>query len=238
MSATYENTTICVEKPEQFRAMPDEYQELALHQMKVHTEGELSGADDYLQVFLPIAPNAEERKVCCERAAEEYDHFIIGSQVLADLGVDTAPMLEQRLRDRQLYATPEIHNVLTWAERGVFSFLGEDAVLDHIKEMAQSSYRPWADSFDSIIRDERVHIAHGERIVRELLRTDEGRAEVQDTIDRHWELLLSLFGSPTSWRSAAYVKWGLRKKTNEQARNDYVARIVPKLDRLGLRAPV
>jgi ring-1,2-phenylacetyl-CoA epoxidase subunit PaaA len=42
-----------VDGPEQFHRMPDEYKELVVHQMMAHTEGELSGADDYLELFYP-----------------------------------------------------------------------------------------------------------------------------------------------------------------------------------------
>jgi ring-1,2-phenylacetyl-CoA epoxidase subunit PaaA len=223
--------------PADLAAMPAAYQELLRHQMLVHTEGELSGADDYLQVFLPLAPNVFERKVCCERAAEEYDHYLIGAAVLRELGVDTEYMVAQRLEERGLYASPAIHRITSWAQRGVFSFLGEDAVLDHIKEMAHSSYVPWASSFGSIIRDELIHVSSGERIIRAFLQTEDGRAEVQAAIDALWPLILSLFGKPDSSRSEEYVRWGLRQRTNREARDRYVERIVPKLAAMGLTVP-
>lgn len=228
MSATVVHT------PEEFSRMPEEYRDLAMHQMKVHAEGELSGCDDYLQVFFPIAPNAFEKKVCCERAAEEMDHFMIASKVLAGIGVDTSYMMEQKLLDRELYASREIHGVRTWPQRGLFSFIGEDAVLDHIKEMAQSSYLPWAQSFKTVVRDEHVHIAHGERIVRGYCKTDEGREEVQKALDEVWPFVLTLFGRPESRRSRLYLKWGLRQKSNLAAREAYIARTIPKLEGLGL----
>ena len=230
-------SAIRVESPADLAKMPAAYQDLLRHQMLAHTEGELSGADDYLQVFLPLAPNVFEKKICCERAAEEYDHYLIGAAVLSDLGVETEYMVAQRLEDRSLYASPEIHRITSWAQRGVFSFLGEDAVLDHIKEMAQSSYVPWANSFDTIIRDELIHVAHGKRIVRSFLESDQGRAEVQAAIDALWPLVLSLFGKPDSSRSKEYVHWGLRQRTNREARDKYVERIVPKLTAMGLTVP-
>ena len=231
------SSAIRVESPADLVKMPAGYQELLRHQMMAHTEGELSGADDYLQVFLPLAPNVFERKICCERAAEEYDHYLIGAAILRELGVDTEYMVAQRLEDRSLYASPAIHHITSWAQRGVFSFLGEDAVLDHIREMAESSYVPWANSFKTIIRDELIHVAHGERIVRAFLRTEEGRVEVQAAIDTLWPLILSLFGKPDSSRSKDYVHWGLRQRTNLEARNKYVERIVPKLAAMGLTVP-
>lgn len=230
-------SAIRVESPADLAKMPAAYQDLLRHQMLAHTEGELSGADDYLQVFLPLAPNVSEKKICCERAAEEYDHYLIGAAVLSELGVETEYMVAQRLEDRSLYASPEIHHITTWAQRGVFSFLGEDAVLDHIKEMAQSSYVPWANSFETIIRDELIHVAHGKRIVRSFLESEEGRAEVQAAIDKLWPLILSLFGKPDSSRSKDYVHWGLRQRTNREARDKYVERIVPKLTAMGLTIP-
>jgi len=45
--------------------MPDEYQQLAIQLLKVHTEGELTDADDYTQIFCNIAPNADEKLGCC-----------------------------------------------------------------------------------------------------------------------------------------------------------------------------
>ena len=38
-------------------------------------EGELSGADDYVHLLYPLAPNAEEKRICSERAIEELSHF-------------------------------------------------------------------------------------------------------------------------------------------------------------------
>ncbi|MGP4000249.1 Phenylacetic acid catabolic protein [Streptomyces sp. 8N706] len=237
MSQTTAEPVPVVETPEEFHRMPEEYRELAIHQMMVHTEGELSGADDYLQIFFPIAPSAYERKVCCERAAEEVDHYMIGAAVLEGLGINTDHMLDQKLLDRGLYASPAIHNIKTWTQRALFSFIGEDAVLDHIKEMAQSSYRPWADSFDKVIRDEHVHVGHGRRIVREIMRKEGGHEEVQATLNKMWPFILSLFGRDDSRRSPLYVRWGLRQRSNAEARSAFVARIVPELARMGLTVP-
>jgi ring-1,2-phenylacetyl-CoA epoxidase subunit PaaA len=228
---------LLVRTVDEFHTMPDEYRELALRQMLQHTERELSGADDYLEVFLPISPNAYERKVCCERAAEELDHYLIGSSFLSTMGLGTDYMMSRRLTSPASYLNPQIRGAATWHERGLFSFLGEDAVLDHIKEMSQSSFLPWAESLWTIIRDEKVHVAHGERIVREFLQTDEGRDDVQAALDRVWPLVLTLFGRIDAKRSARYLRWGLRKKTNGQALDDFVSRTVPKLRGMGLAVP-
>jgi ring-1,2-phenylacetyl-CoA epoxidase subunit PaaA len=227
-----------VRTPAEFLDMPDEYQDMAKRQMLIHTEGELSGADDYIRVFYPLAPNAEERQVCCERAAEEFNHFKVASAVLADLGVDTTYMGTQSLEERRkLFLSADFHNSTTWAERGVVSWLIEDAVMELLKEMSVSSYRPWADSFRTVIQDERVHIAHGARIVRGLVKDPDGKKQVQAAVDRLWPHSLAVFGNPEAKKAEIAVRWGLRTRTNAEARHDWEVRGGAKVRKLGLTVP-
>jgi ring-1,2-phenylacetyl-CoA epoxidase subunit PaaA len=222
---------------ESFRRMPKEYQDTVTHLMLVHTEGELSGADDYVQIFYPMAPNAYERLVCCKRAAEEMDHYMQGAAVLDEIGVDTSYMLRQEIRERRYYATEMVRDIRTWMERGLFSFLGEQVVSDHMVEFADCSYKPFAKIFPKLLKDERVHIGHGFRIVRDACRTDEGRAEAQAALDRLWSAVLDLFGRANSERSKLYLKWGMRKTGNEELRRAFSATMRPRLEALGLRVP-
>lgn len=227
-----------VRSPEDFHKMPLEYRELAIHLMKVHTEGELTGADDYTQVFYNLAPNAYEKLVCCERACEEVEHYQLSAQVLSDLGVDTGYMLEQSFLQRPLYSNELVRGVKTWMERGIFSFLGEAVVLDHLQEFVESSYAPFAEIFTKqIISDEHTHIAHGYRIIREACQTEQGRAQAQEALDRLWPHLLKLFGRAESPRTKLYIKWGLRKTSNEELRLRFLNKTVPRLQVLGLKVP-
>jgi ring-1,2-phenylacetyl-CoA epoxidase subunit PaaA len=227
-----------VKTPEDFRHMPQEYQDLATRLMLVHTEGELTGADDYTQVFYALAPDAYEKFVCCERAAEEVDHYRLGAAVLDDIGVDTTAMLKQDFRERSYYPNELVRGVKTWMERGIFSFIGEAIVLEHLFEFEQSSYQPFADIFiKQIIKDEHVHVAHGYRIVRTACKTEEGHAEVQAALNRLWPHLLDLFGRSDSKRSPLYVKWGLRQTTNAELRRHFAKKMVQRLKAMNLSVP-
>lgn len=227
-----------VKTPEDFHQMPLEYRELAIHLMKVHTEGELTGADDYTQVFYPLAPNAHEKLVCCERASEEIEHYQLSAQVLSDLGIDTSYMLAQSFMQRPLYANELVRGVKTWMERGIFSFLGEAVVLEHLLEFVESSYAPFAEIFTKqIISDEHTHIAHGYRIVREACQSTAGRADAQLALDRLWPHLMKLFGRADSPRTQLYVKWGLRQTTNAALRSKFLHKTLPRLQLLGLQVP-
>lgn len=228
---------IVVRTPDEFMRMPDDYREVALRQIMVNTEGELSGADDYIQVFYPLAPNAEEAMVCAERAVEEFDHYRLGSRVLAAIGVDTTYMEKQKLHDRPLFSAKELHNCTTWAERGIFSYIGEETALVMLEEFAHSSYKPWAEAVRTIILDEKIHIGHGARVCRNLAVTEEGRADLQAALDRLWPTFLGIFGSPRSERAKLAVRFGLRKTTNGEAADIWRARVRPRVEKLGLTPP-
>ncbi|WP_306321416.1 MULTISPECIES: Phenylacetic acid catabolic protein [unclassified Streptomyces] len=232
-----DDEVVAVRTPEEFHSMPEEYREVALRQMMVNTEGELSGGDDYIQVFLPLAPNAEERQVCAERAVEEYDHYKLGKRVLADLDVDTSYMEKQPLSERELFADQTLHTCTTWAERGIFSYIGEETAMVMIREFAESSYQPWAEAVRTIIIDEKVHIAHGARVCRALAATEEGREELQQALDRLWPTFERIFGSSRSERARLAVRFGLRKTTNGQARDIWREKVTPRVTQLGLRVP-
>jgi ring-1,2-phenylacetyl-CoA epoxidase subunit PaaA len=228
---------VVVRTPDEFARMPEDYREVALRQILVNTEGELSGADDYIQVFYPLAPDAEEAQVCAERAVEEFDHYKRGSRVLADLGVDTSYLERQKLTERTLFAGHELHTCTTWAERGVFSYFGEETAMLMLQEFAHSSYRPWADAVRTIILDEKIHIAHGARVCRNLAVTEEGRAELQQALERLWPAFERVFGSRRSERAKLAVRFGLRQTTNGEAYDQWRARMAPRVANLGLRVP-
>ncbi|HEX8303480.1 MAG TPA: Phenylacetic acid catabolic protein [Jatrophihabitans sp.] len=229
---------IVVRTPEEFHRAPRDYQKLLISQVMINSEGELSGGDDYTMVFLPLAPNAEERQVCAERAAEEYDHYKIGKKVLADIGIDTTYMETQRLEDRNLFADQGLHTCTTWAERGVFSYIGEESALLMIREFSQSSYKPWADAVRTIILDEKVHIAHGARVCRNLAVTEEGREQLQYALDRLWPTFIGVFGNPNSKKADLAIRYGLRQTTNAEARDEWIRIVSQRITNLGLRVPV
>jgi ring-1,2-phenylacetyl-CoA epoxidase subunit PaaA len=52
-----------------------------------------------------------------------------------------------------------------------------------------------------------------------------------------WGMVLDLFGKSDSERSRGYLKWGLRLRGNEEARQRFIPLARAKLVALGLTAP-
>lgn len=237
MATITEDEAVVVRTPDEFAHMPDDYRRILISQIKINTEGELSGGDDYALMFLPLAPSADERQVCAERAAEEYDHYKIGKRILAEIGIDTSDMEVETIAERHLFADDRLHQCTTWAERGIYSYIGEESALMMIREFGQSSYRPWSDAVRTIIVDEKTHIAHGARICREMARTGEGREQLQVALDGLWETFIGILGNPNSRRAELAVRYGLRQTTNVQARDKWRSIVAPRIHNLGLTVP-
>ncbi|WP_206342215.1 ferritin-like fold-containing protein [Streptomyces ureilyticus] len=235
--AVLDDEEVVVRTPEEFHRMPRDYQKMLISQITINTEGELSGGDDYALMFLPLAPTSEERQVCAERAAEEYDHYKIGKRILANLGVDTTHMETQPLSERMLFADERMHTCTTWAERGIYSYIGEETAMVMLREFAESSYKPWAEAVRTIILDEKIHIAHGARVCRNLADTDEGREQLQAALDRLWPMFVGIFGSANTKRSKLAVRYGLRKTTNGEAIELWREKVASRITNLGLHVP-
>ena len=146
-------------------------------------------------------------------------------------------MLSQKLDERSLYATEAVQHIKTWPERGLFAFLGEGAVVTILEEWLEHSYVPVRQMAPSVLAEERMHQAHGFRILRDYSYDTQGKQEVQKALDKWWGISLDLFGPSNSKKSPRLVEYGLRKKTNEQARQDYIKRMTPKLESLGFTVP-
>ena len=107
-----------------------------------------------------------------------------------------------------------------------------------LREFAESSYKPWAEAVRTIIQDEKIHIAHGARVCRNLAETEEGREQLQAALDRLWpECSSASSGARNTKRSQSVVRYGLRMTTNAEAIQVWREKVLPRIANLGLRIP-
>jgi len=221
-----------------FPSMPQEYRDLVIRLLTLHAEGELTGSDMYALQFFPLAPNARERHVCCLRAAEEVDHYLKTAALLDELGIDTSHMIGQAIKERENFPLEAVRfHFETWEDRGAFSALAEYVGHYQIQNMADSSFRPLARICPGILKEEAVHAYHGWRILKELCETEDGRRRAQEAVIRWFPIALDAFGKSDSPRSALYIKWGIKKHSNEALRRRYLDDVAPRLQQLALEVP-
>ena len=64
------------------------------------------------------------------------------------------------------------------------------------------------------------------------------RAEVQEAVNRVFPMMPAFFGAAGSRNNAIFRKWGIKLRTNEEMREDYIARAKALIEeKMGLTLP-
>lgn len=142
----------------------------------------------------------------------------------------------------------KFHNVFhmrteTWADAGLIGWLVDGAAIITQTNMLHASYGPYSRALQRICAEEVFHAQHGEAIIMALAEgTNEQKAMVQDALNRWWEALLMFFGPPTketvgTSKQDITVKYKIRTKTNEELRQAYLTKYIPRILSLGIKVP-
>jgi len=88
------------------------------------------------------------------------------------------------------------------------------------------------------MEEEAGHIDYGTTRTAEMAaKGGEALDRVQKSIDFWYPTALDMFGSATSKRAERYREWGLKRRTNEEARQQFMAEVNPLLESMGLQVP-
>ena len=222
-----------------FSKMPKEYQDLLVRVLRIQADCEIGGPHVYADRWLLSAPNADEQWKVAKTIAEEIDHFRKMNGLLQQLGFDASDRLFIHKPERYLDAFRL--EMPTWAEWAVFGFLIDRVGRYQLEEFQECSYRPLEILLPpygmQIIDEEKGHINYGTMKVIELCKTPEGKEQVQTALDKWYIVALDMFGKSDSWRDDRYLEWGLKHRTNSEARMQYMAEVDPLIEKLGLKRP-
>jgi len=219
-----------------FDKMDPEYKELLGRVLTIQADCEIGGPHLYVEKMLPAAPNKLEQLIVARTAAEEIDHFRKIARVAGDIGVDVSFVLSQPNEKRYVDAFRGV--IDTWEDHAVFGFLIDRVGRYQLEEFYDCSYLPLQRILPDIVNEELGHIEHGYNKTKELIESgDEGKAKAQRAVDFWYVRALDMFGRSGSKRAERYRYWGLKRRANEQARQDYLNEVNPILEELGLKIP-
>ena len=222
-------------EPKDFLKMPDEYRDLLVRLLTIQADCEIGGPHLYVNQWLLTAPSADDQWMLAKVAGEEIDHFRKINRLLNELGEDVSELMYVEKSRRDLEAFRQA--MPTWADVAVFGFLIDRVGQYQLEEFVDCSYAPLDRTLPRIIQEEKTHVGYGYVKMRDLVRTDEGRAQAQAALDRWYPRGLDMFGLASSRRAVRYQHWGLKRRSNETARAEYVAEVAPLIAGLGLAVP-
>ena len=112
----------------------------------------------------------------------------------------------------------------TWPEFCVLKLLGDLAEILQVEDLIQCSFHPLRNLARMTMPEERFHAQFGVDFCGDLCQTEDGRRAVQDAIDRIFPSLPAFFGRAKSKNNEIFRKWGIKERTNEAMRADYIER--------------
>ncbi|QQE76873.1 1,2-phenylacetyl-CoA epoxidase subunit PaaA [Alicyclobacillus sp. SO9] len=245
MSDTYRQFIHRIENGEKVEStdwMPEDYRKLLLKQIHMHGISEIMGAYPEKE-WVPKAPTLRRKLALIAKVQDEIGHGQLLLRVAEDLAVPLGKRREELITDVFMNRV-KFHNVFhmeapTWADAGIIGFLVDGGAIITQASLLDTSYAPYARVLQRICAEESFHMQHGESVVLALAEgTDEQREMLQQAINRWWSAMMFFFG-PTQMSEAAQkmMEYRIRTKTNEELRQKFINRYVPRVWALGMTLP-
>lgn len=219
--------------------MPGEYRRQLIRMISQHAHSEVVGMLPE-GAWITRAPTLRRKLILLAKVQDEAGHGQYLYHAAETLGATREEMLEALLDGRAKYSNIFNYPTLSWADIGVIGYLVDFAAILNQTMLARCSYGPYARAMVRICAEENFHKKQGQDIVIKLSQgTPRQKAMVQDAINRWWWPTLMMFGphDSDSPNTPTLVKWGIKTKTNDELRQDYLNQIVPELHDLGLSIP-
>jgi len=166
------------------------------------------------------------------------DHYRKIAKLAGDIGVDVSFVLSRPNKDR--YVEAFRGEIKTWEDFAVFGFLIDRVGRFQLEEFIGCTYLPLARVVEDpdMIREEEGHIDFGVNASAEwAAKGGESKERIQKAVNYWYVKGLDMFGNSKSYRSERYMHWGLKRRTNAEARAIYKEEIDGLLKKMDLEIP-
>ncbi|UOQ92446.1 1,2-phenylacetyl-CoA epoxidase subunit A [Halobacillus shinanisalinarum] len=226
--------------------MPKEYRETLIKLISMHGISEIMGALPEKE-WVPKAPTLKRKLGIMAKVQDEMGHGQLLLRVAEDLMKPYGKTRENLMEDL-LNGDLKFHNVFhmptkTWADAGMVGWLVDGAAIISQTNMLDASYGPYQRALKRICQEEVFHAQHGEAIIMALAEgTEEQRKILQESLNRWWPSLLMFFGPESasttgSSKQEVTTKYRIRKSSNEELRQAFLDKYLPRVFSLGLTVP-
>jgi len=156
------------------------------------------------------------------------------------LGMSREQMVADLNSGKAKYSSIFNYPTLTWADMGAVGWLVDGAAILNQVMLCRTSYGPYARAMVRICKEEIFHQRQGFEILLVLSKGSKAQREMcQDAINRWWWPSLMMFGpkDSESTNSDQSIKWKIKRKTNDELRQQFVDMIAEQIKLLGMTLP-
>lgn len=219
--------------------MPDRYRQQLIRMISQHAHSEIIGMLPEGN-WITRAPSLRRKAVLLAKVQDEGGHGLYLYCAAETLGIDRSELTDQLLSGKAKYSSIFNYPTLSWADIGAIGWFVDGAAIVNQTMLAKASYGPYSRAMVRICKEENFHKKQGYEIMTVLARgTPEQKAMAQDSVNRWWWPSLMMFGphDKDSPNSGELIKWGVKRKTNDELRQRFVNLTVPQAHALGLTLP-
>ncbi len=219
--------------------MPDEYRRQLIRMISQHAHSEIVGQLPE-GAWITRAPSLRRKLVLLAKVQDEGGHGQYLYHAAETLGATREAMIDALHTGKAKYSSVFNYPTLTWADNAAIGWLVDGAAIKNQTMLAHCSYGPYSRAMVRICTEEGFHMKQGqEMVIRYSRGTPRQRAMIQDAINRWWWPCLMMFGphDSDSPNSGSLIRWGIKTRTNDQLRQEFVNELVPALHSLGLSLP-
>ncbi len=219
--------------------MPERYRKQLIRMMSQHAHSEIVGMLPEGN-WITRAPSLKRKMVLLAKVQDEAGHGMYLYSATETLGIRRQDLIEDYLYGSAKYSSIFNYPTLTFADICVIGWLVDGAAIINQTMLAKSSYGPYSRANIRICKEESFHKKQGYEMLAKMADgTPEQKKMAQDAVNRWWWPTLMMFGphDEDSPNSEELIKWGVKTKTNDELRQDFVDRTVMEAEAIGVTLP-
>ncbi len=219
--------------------MPVKYRKTHIRQISQHAHSEVVGMLPEGN-WITRAPSLRRKVALLAKVQDEAGHGLYLYSATETLGISRDELYEQLHTGKAKYSSIFNYPAITWADMGAVGWLVDGAAIINQVALTTTSYGPYARAMVRICKEESFHQRQGFEILLTLCKgSEEQKAMAQDSLNRWWWPSLMMFGpkdeeSPNTEQS---MKWKLKRKSNDDLRQQFIDQTVPQAKILGITIP-
>jgi ring-1,2-phenylacetyl-CoA epoxidase subunit PaaA len=219
--------------------MPDAYRKTNIRQVSQHAHSEIVGMLPE-GAWISRAPSLKRKAILIAKVQDEAGHGLYLYSACETLGITREETINDLHSGKAKYSSIFNYPTKSWADIGAIGWLVDGAAIMNQVMLTRTSYGPYARAMVRICKEESFHQRQGFEILLILSKgTNEQKAMCQDAINRWWWPSLMMFGphDSESTNSEQSMKWKIKRKTNDELRQNFVDMCAEQVKVLGMKLP-
>ena len=219
--------------------MPDGYRSHLIRQISQHAHSEIIGMQPEGN-WITRAPSLRAKMILLAKVQDEAGHGLYLYSACETLGISRDELNKQLHQGKAKYSSIFNYPTLSWADMGAIGWLVDGAAIVNQVSLQKTSYGPYSRGMIKICKEESFHQRQGYEIMSEMANgTKEQKEMAQDALNRFWWPSIMMFGphDSDSPRTGNAMKWKIKRKTNDELRQDFIDKTVAQAELIGLKIP-